>query len=699
MQEVARRPAGRAFLMLIGICGFALAMGAAHAADQPATLDPAALDTVKVESEAIDTSTDESASVGHVPKATVDAHLNIRPGEVLETVPGLIVTQHSGEGKANQYFLRGYNLDHGTDLSVTVDDVPVNMRSHAHGQGYADLNFLIPELVSGIDYRKGPYYASEGDFAGAGAVHVNYLDSLPNGFATTSVDTFSGMRGLVADSTAAGQGNLLYALELAHLNGPWDHPDNDNKRNGLLRYSQGTADNGFNLTGWAYAANWNSTDQIAQRAINAVGRFGAIDPTDGGNAERLALTGKWQQTGADSGTKVNAYAVRGRMTLWNNFTYFLDDATNGDQFKQTDKRFMTGVNASHTLLGNWAGHDVENTLGTQVRNDQTQVGLFKTVNRRILSTTRLDDVDEASAGFYYENVFHWTDTFRTIAGVREDEYMGSVHSNLAANSGSTRDRMVSPKLGLVLGPWSRTEYYANWGRGFHSNDARGATITVDPSDGTTPQSKVPLLVQVSGTELGVRTSYLPRLQSSLALFQYDQKSELTFSGDAGTTEANRPSRRQGIEITNRYAANDWLNLEADFAYTRSRFTDDDDGLNDTVTGHPGNYIPGAVEGVGTIGANVDNIGRYYGGLLLRYFGSRPLLEDNSVRSRPTELLEARVGYKLTDSVRLQLDGFNLLDRKDSNISYYYESQLKGEAAGASRARHARRAHRRRRYRR
>jgi outer membrane receptor for Fe3+-dicitrate len=344
---------------------------------------------------------------------------------------------------------------------------------------------------------------------------------------------------------------------------------------------------------------------------------------------------------------------------------------------------MTGVNANHTLLDEWAGYDVENTFGTQIRNDNMQVGLFHTVNRQVIGTTRLDNVDEASAGFYYENTLHWTDRFRTIAGIREDEYVGSNQSDLQANSGSVHDRIVSPKLGLVLGPWARTEYYANWGRGFHSNDVRGTTITVDPSDGVTPQGKVPLLVQVSGTEVGVRTSYLPRLQSSLAVFQYDQKSELVFSGDAGNTETSRPSRRQGIEITNRYAAASWLNFNADFAYTQARFTDPDNGLNDTVTGHPGNHIPGAVEGVGSFGAAIDNVGPYYGGILMRYFGSRPLIEDNSVRSRPTELIEARVGYKLTDSVRLQLDGFNLLNRKDSNISYYYESQLKGEATSVN----------------
>ena len=670
---IHRRPIGRGIVTLIGCATFAVALGtaASRAADDTATLD-----AVKVESEAIDTSTDESASVGHVPKAALDSHPYVRPGELLETVPGLIVTQHSGEGKANQYFLRGYNLDHGTDLAITVDDVPINLRTHAHGQGYSDLNFLIPELVGGIDYRKGPYYASEGDFGGAGAVHVNYLDSLPKGLASTSIDSFSGTRGLVADSAKAGDGNLLYGLELAHLNGPWDHPDNDRKRNGILRYSQGNADNGFNVTGWAYGANWNSTDQVAQRAIDSglINRFGAVDPSDGGNSERLALTSKWQQTDADSNTKINVYAVRSRMTLWNNFTYFLDDPVNGDQFKQTDKRMMTGVNASHTLINEWGGYDVENTFGTQIRNDNMQVGLFHTVNRQIIGTTRLDNVDEASAGFYYENTFHWTDKFRTIAGIREDEYIGSDHSDLQANSGSVHDRIVSPKLGLVLGPWARTEYYANWGRGFHSNDVRGTTITVDPSDGVTPQSQVPLLVQVTGTEVGVRTSYLPRLQSSLALFQYDQKSELVFSGDAGNTEASRPTRRQGFEITNRYAASSWLNLEGDFAYTNARFTSPDP---------VGNHVPGAVEGVGSLGATVDNVGPYYGGILMRYFGSRPLIEDNSVRSRPTELLEARIGYKLTDSVRLQLDGFNLLNRKDSNISYYYESQLKGEAASVN----------------
>lgn len=612
----------------------------------------------------------ESASEGYVTRARIESRPTYRVGEILESVPGLIVTQHSGEGKANQYFLRGYNLDHGTDLAIFADGVPVNMRSHAHGQGYADMNFVMPELLSGIDYRKGTYYAAEGDFAGAGAVHLNYLNTLPRGIASLSADTFKGLRAFAADSAAMGPGNLLYGLELGRTNGPWDEPDDNRRVNAMLRYSEGTVDNGFNLTGWLYTADWNSTDQIPKRALTsgALGRWAGIDPSDGGEADRFGLSGGWQRSDGDSATKINAYVMRYDLRLFSNFTYFLDDPVNGDQFRQSERRLMAGFNASHSLFGNWFGREVKNNFGLQVRNDQATVGLFHTRQRAVIGTTRLDDIDQTSAGLYYQNVFHWTEWLRSIAGLRGDVMTGEVNSDTPANSGKADDQLLSPKFGLVLGPWNQTEIYGSWGRGFHSNDIRGSTITVSPVDGT-PQSQVPLLVKVTGSEAGMRTSLFPGHKGSLSLFQLEQDSELVFVGDAGNTEASRSSRRRGIEITNRFAATDWLSFDFDLAYTRARFTEADPA---------GNYIPGAVEGVGSLGFTVDNLGPWFGGMVARYFGPRPLIEDNSIRSSSTMLVEGRVGYKLTPNARIVLEGFNLLNRKDSQIDYYYTSRLAGE---------------------
>jgi outer membrane receptor protein involved in Fe transport len=614
-----------------------------------------------------------AANEGDVSREQLEARPVYRPGELLETTPGLIVTQHSGEGKANQYFLRGFNLDHGTDLAITVDGMPVNLRTHGHGQGYSDINFLIPELASGLAYRKGPYFAEEGDFASAGAVHIGLIDSLPKSLAEIGGGSFGYARGFAATSTPVGQGTLLAAGELVHSDGPWRVPDDYQKINGVLRYTEGTSESGLAVTGMAYAGHWTATDQIARRAVDSglIGRFDSLDPSDGGSAQRYSLSARWAQREDDRDTRIDAFIIRSELALYNDFTYFLRDPVNGDQIKQTDARTVYGVNASRAYFGSLAGHDMENLFGVQTRYDDIHVGLFNTARRTILSTVRDDHVQESSIGVYAQNTLHWTDWFRSLAGLRGDLFHGDDASDNPLNSGSVTQFIPSPKLSLVFGPFAKTEYYFNIGTGFHSNDVRGATITVDPNDGVTHLDKVPLLVRSKGAEMGLRTKAIGGLESSLALFVLDFDSELVFAGDAGTTVAGRPSRRIGVELANIYRPLPWLAVDLDAAYAHARFTDADS---------VGNHIPGAVEGVVDTGVEIDDIDRWFGGVRLRYFGPRALIEDNSVRSKPTMLLSARVGYKLTDSLRLRFDAFNLLNTKASQIDYFYTSRLRGEPA-------------------
>ena len=618
--------------------------------------------------------TAESANSGVVTKKQLEARTVYRPGEVLEATPGLIVSQHSGEGKANQFYLRGFNLDHGTDLRTTIDGMLVNQRSHAHGQGWTDLNFLIPELSTRLEYRKGPYYAAEGDFASAGAVSVVYADKLERGIFSLGLGQRGYRRTLLADSPTVGEGNLLYALELYHNDGPFATPDDFRKVNGVLRYSQGTPARGFNLTAMAYSARWHATDQIPKRAVDSgeLDRFGAVDNTDGGKASRHSLSGAWRNTNDSGSTKVNAYLVRQKLDLYSNFTYFLDDPVNGDQFNQPDKRFTTGVKASHTFQSKLAGRNSETTVGVQLENDNIYNGLHGTVARQRLSTTREDHVVESSIGLYAQNTTEWTRWFRTVAGLRLDSYRFKVASDSAANSGTARDSIASPKLGLIFGPFQKTEFYLNAGSGFHSNDARGTTLTVDPKSGE-PADKVQPLVRAKGIEAGVRTEFIPGLQSAFSVYRLDFASELVFQGDAGTTSAGRPSRRLGFEFSNYYQPLDWLTIDADLAFARARFKDFDPA---------GNRIPGAIEGVASVALALDK-GPYFGALQLRYFGPRPLLEDNSVRSKRTATLNGRVGYRIDKSTRIELEGFNLTNRKDAAIDYYYASRLKGEAAAVN----------------
>jgi hypothetical protein len=616
--------------------------------------------------------TAETANTGVVTQEQLDARTVYRPGELLETTPGLVVSQHSGEGKANQFYLRGFNLDHGTDLRTTIDGMLVNQRSHAHGQGWTDLNFLIPELASLLEYRKGPFYASEGDFASAGAVHITYADRLDKGIASIGLGQNGFRRTLLANSPKFGDGHLLYALEVFHNDGPFVVPDDYRKLNGVLRYSQGSSANGFNITGMAYTGRWHSTDQIPVRAVasGALDRFDAIDQTDGGKASRYSLSGAWQRTTAAGATKANAYVVASRLDLFSNFTYFLNDPVNGDQFAQPDRRVTTGFNASHTFNTPFGGRESETTIGLQLQNDNIYNALQLTAARQVLSTVRQDHIVESSAGLFIENATRWAPWFRTVAGLRGDAFRFDVRSDRSENSGRANAHQFSPKLNLIFGPWARTEYYVGFGRGFHSNDARGTTITTDPATGAAAERVTPL-ARSKGVELGVRSEFIPGLQSTFSVYRLDLASELVFVGDAGTTEAGRPSRRVGFEFSNYYKPTRWLTLDADIAFAKARFRDVDP---------VGDRIPGAVEGVASIAAAVDHVGPWFGALQLRFFGPRPLIEDNTVRSRSTATLNGRIGYKLTPSTRIELEGFNLTNRKASAIDYYYESQLPGEAA-------------------
>ena len=621
-----------------------------------------------------------AASAMTISGAEVNAQPFARPGEALEVVPGLIVTQHSGEGKANQYFLRGFNLDHGTDLAIKIDGMPVNMPTHGHGQGYADINFMIPELIQSVNVRKGPYYADVGDFGSAGAIAIDYINRLPKNILETTNGTFGYHRGLAAGSTAVGAGTLLAAVEGVKYNGPWDVPDNIRKINGVMRYSQGTATDGFTLTGMAYSNGWNSTDQVAQRAIDQsiIGRFGTLDPTDGGTSSRFSLSSNWAHSSEYGQTKANAYVIRSSMNLYNNFTYFLDDPVNGDQFSQLDKRTVYGLNASHAFDVRVGGIETQTRVGLQTRGDDIRVGLFKTLQRDTLSTVREDRVREGNVGLWADTTARWTDWLRTTVGIREDYFAGRVISDTPENSGNAQASMTSPKAGIVLGPWYKTEFYGNAGYGLHSNDIRGATITVDPIDKVTPQDRVPLLVRSKGAELGIRTKAIDGLTNSVAVFMLDFDSELLFVGDAGTTEASRPSRRVGVEWTNNYKPVPWMTFDLDVAYTQARFTDFDPA-GDRIPGAPAWIASGAV----TFGHETG----WFGALKGRYFGPRPLIEDDSVRSQSSLIFNARAGYKFDNGLRLQLDVLNLFNANTNQIEYYYLSRLPGEPIGGVADRH------------
>jgi outer membrane receptor protein involved in Fe transport len=633
------------------------------------------------------------ASQTTVPGEELNARPVTRPGEILEAVPGLIVTQHSGEGKANQYFLRGYNLDHGTDMAIWVDDVPINLRTHAHGQGYSDLNWLMPETVNAVEVRKGPYFADEGDFGSAGNLHIGLIDSVNKNIAEMTVGSFGYQRYFGMGSTKIGDGTLLFAGEAGAYSGPWVDPDDMRKINGLLRYSQGTAQDGFSVTGMAYSNKWNSTDQVPQRAITSgqIGLYGSEDPTDGGNTNRFALSARVAATDDAGSWKANAYVVKSELDLFNDFTYFLSNPLQGDQFHQHDDRVMTGINASRTLSGSFAGRPMETTFGIQTRYDDIDLALTDTYQRSFLSNVRSDKVQEASVGIYAQNTVRWTDWFRTTAGWRGDYFSAKVDSIFdASNSGNTQAALGSPKLTMVLGPFNKTEFFVGAGMGMHSNDARGATITEDPTDPSVKLSASPLLVRTQGAEVGIRTGIVRGLDLSLSFFALDQASEIVFNGDAGDTSASRPSRRYGIEWTNKYQPVSWLTLDGDLALSHARFVGYDTEQADVYTSlagfpqaqignAPGNYIPNAPAIVASAGITIGEKTGWFGTLRWRYLGASPLTEDNAFRSPPTSIFNGRVGYRFVDGWRIQLDALNLLDTQANQITYAYGSLIKTDS--------------------
>jgi len=621
-----------------------------------------------------------AASEGIVPAIQLEGRPVLRPGEVLEVVPGLVVTQHSGDGKANQYFLRGFNLDHGTDFATRVDGIPVNMPTHAHGQGYSDINFLIPELVDTVRYRKGTYFADEGNFSAAGAADISYRRELDAPFVNLTVGEDDYYRALLAGAPEVGGGVLLGALDYSTADGPWDLPQDFRKVNGLVKFSRGATERGLAVTAMGYDGRWDSTDQIPLRATRAgceqipfcISRFGYVDDTSGGRSHRYSLSvDGWSNDGEGRGWTASAWALDYHLELISNFTYALDQV-NGDQFEQYDDRRVYGGRFEYTWPASLTSLPGALRAGAELRRDEIEpVGLYLTTQAARRETIREDDVTQASYSAYLSHDQRWNDWLRTELGLRADYFDFDVSSNLAANSGTATDSIVSPKASVVLGPWQETEYFLNAGRGFHSNDARGTTIRVDPTDGVTPVDRVDPLVAATGAEVGFRSGAVPGLQLYGALWRLDLDSELLFVGDGGITEPSSASRRYGVDLGAFWTPLDWLIVDLDYAWSHARFSGNDPA---------GDRIPGAVEDVASLGVAVNRTDGWFGGARVRYLGEAPLIEDDSVRSDPTLLVNLEAGYRFNERISAFLTVFNLFDAQDNDITYFYESRLPGEAA-------------------
>jgi hypothetical protein len=659
------------------------------------------LDTITVVGTGV--SSMSAASAGDVSREQIASQPLLRPGALLENVPGLIVTQHSGEGKANQYFLRAFNLDHGTDLATEVDDMPVNFPTHAHGQGYTDLNFLIPELVADLHYKKGPYYADEGDFATAGAVRIGLVNDIPAAV-TVGYGQDGYRRGLVSGSASLADGTLLGAGEIYHNDGPFDVPDDFNRLNGALRYHRGTDADYWTATGMAYSGKWTSTDQVPQRAIDAglIGRFGSLNSSDGGMSSRWSLTFNRVKATDSDRVQISGYVVRYKLDLYSAFTYYLKDPMNGDQMLQRDDRVVYGLKASKTWYASIAGFPLSNVLGFQVRVDDIHdVGIFPTLQRQIIGTRQDASVLESNGAVYAESSIRWFEQLRTVVGLREDQFGFDVKDKmldrgacnvgsdpLGCATGNKSAAIFSPKLAIVLGPWAQTNFFINIADGYHSNDARGVTRS-----GENPSAPpVTPLTRASSAEIGLAASIAPRLTTTLDFFQLKLRSELVFSGDAGVTSPSGATTRSGFETANTYQFNRWLSAQIHGAITRARFDrnapPDDLGCGDTAPSLPcspapaivGRYIPNSPTNVFDASLTAQRESGWFGALRARHFGEAPLVEDNSARSPAYTTVDAQIGFRQSGQWAAALDVFNAFNAKWNDIEYYYVSRLQHETA-------------------
>lgn len=633
-----------------------------------------------------------TASQGTVTQEELALRPAFRVGQVLESVPGLVVTTHSGEGKANQFLIRGFNLDHGTDFATYVDDMPVNQPTHAHGQGYTDIHFFMPELASGLDYTKGPFYAGVGDFGALGSARLKITDDLPAQM-SVSAGTLRDDRVFLGGTLHLDNGDrLLGAVSVGHYDGPWSHPDDYNSYNGTVRFVHGDKSDGFDLMAMAYhgAGNLTTDQPVSAFQQGLISRFGTLDPSDGSYAERFSLNGHYYVSGDNWSIVTSGYLIHAQLRLRNDFTHFLFDPVNGDQEQQDETRFTAGGQTVYTRSDTFLGLPTETEFGLMGRHDneyidrrhvRNGVGLLDCNTPPFVGGAYVCAADRVSGGdigVWVSNTMHWTPWFRTVIGLREEYASGQDHNLITGGYGTTDQTLFQPKGSLIFGPWAQTEFYLSAGQGFHSNDLRGVIENL-PLSGINTTATTPLLTRITSQEIGIRSDLIPRTNLTLALFRERFDSFLTYNQDAGSDDAGPPAELLGAELSLQVRPYDWLELSADWNFTHSRYTED----NAARYGFSGRYIPNSPSYIGSFGALIDNLGPWFGGAELRWLGPYPLLSDNSLRSPGYKEVNAVVGYRINDKMKIQVSIYNLFNSRADAAQYAYQYQVSATAAPQS----------------
>jgi len=585
-----------------------------------------------------------------------------RTADVLRLVPGLVISQHQGGGKAEQYFLRGFDADHGTDLAIFIDGLPVNLRSHAHGQGYADLHFLIPETVQRLDGFKGPYFVEFGDFATAGAFNFVLRDTVEENYVEAGGGSWGTQRYLALLSPTRDALKSLVAVEYYRSDGPFTHPNGYERFNFLAKGKATIAEN-MDLAAWAsyYRADWHGSGEIPARAVRSglIGRFDSIDPNEGGHTQRANLNLDWRWRPAENQLlTAHAYGTYYTLDLFNDFTFFLNDEQNGDMINQRDRRYLAGFDALYQHQSKPFDVNLTSSAGFQYRIDTPRVVLATAVQRHQLARTQdVSIVEQSYSPFVKFDIvpFPW---LRFVTGARGDIFSYRVHTNVNTTeddlNGDVTKARPNVKANLVLGPWYQTELYANFGTGYHSNDARAVVA----------DANLTALPTAQGYEFGVRSKAIPRTEVSLTYWVLDLASELVFVGDEGTTEAQGPSHRDGIEFAMRLRILDWLSFSGDVTATRAKF---DSG--------------GAVPLAPLLTSRADLTARLPWGLSssfsMRYLGDRYADEDRHHTARGYLLFDwvARYRYRWLEAF-VSIENLANVDYREAQ--FLFNSRLPGE---------------------
>ncbi len=613
-----------------------------------------------------------------------DRDFQLRPigsvQDILRVTPGLVMVQHSGGGKANQYFLRGFDADHGTDLALSIDGIPINMVSHAHGQGFADTNFIIPEVVERVEITKGPYFVGQGDFATAGAVNMVSRDAFEHssvgaGFVDSPNHGSAGYRALAIASPKLEGIKATFAAEVGRSNGPFDNPENWDKYKLFNKLTLSSAPTStLSIGEMSYAGNWHGSGQIPARAVEEglISRFGSIDPDEGGNTARHQLFASYRLRPTEtSELKAMAYAGTYRFNLFSNFTLFLRDPDNGDEIEQIDRRTFYGGRVSYRILHRSGPVTIDTTLGADARNDDIHEELWNTAHRQQQSAVRSNDVHESFLGAYLNEEITPARWIRADVGGRADLLSFTVDNRLttvdptAPKSGNDAGHQFSPKASLIVTPLdgenAALDVYANYGRGFHSNDVRG--VFAQPS--VTP------LARAIGEEVGARARLFGRWDVAAALWKLDLDSETVWNGDDGTTGVSDPTTRHGIEMETRYEVTPWLAADLALTFTHSQFSTDMENGGGLALA-PKQTWAGGLSARHALGPGVGRAGlRFYG------IGDRPASDDGVLVAPGFTQFDMHLGYRHR-WFDIALDIENLLDSDFRSAQFATVSRLRTE---------------------